>query len=91
MAIVTAVELDGVSHKSIPGTLFLQSWWGVIVLMHAKASHAQDCPDWRLEKAFFPYSKYKNVFIPGNTLFSLVLVGSYSAIATASHAQDCPG
>ncbi len=34
---------------------------------HATASHAQDCPDWKLEKTLFSYSNCINVFISGNT------------------------
>ncbi len=35
---------------------------------HATASHAQDCPDWRLEKTFFSHGNCINVFIPGTPL-----------------------
>ena len=51
---------------------------------HATASHAQDCPDQKLERTLL-----SSIFIPEN-LLSLALAGRYSAHATASNAQDCP-
>ncbi len=45
----------------------------------------------RRGRTFFPISNYKSVFIPETSLFSLGVTGRYSAHATASHAQDCPG
>ena len=34
---------------------------------HAAASHAQDCPDWELERPTFPWGSSINMSIPENT------------------------
>ncbi len=50
MAIVTAVELDSISYKSVSilgsSSLVLVRRYGA----HATASHARDCTDWKLER-----------------------------------------
>ncbi len=56
---------------------------------HAMASHAQDCPDQKLERPTFPWSSSISLFLLQESL-SPVLVGCYSAHAMALHAQDCP-
>ena len=57
LAIVTAVELDSISCKfvSIPEnmvSLVLVGRYGA----HASTSHAQDCPDRKLERPILPWS-----------------------------------
>ncbi len=56
---------------------------------HASPSHAQHCPDRKLERPIFPWGSSISLFLFQES-FSLVLVRRYGAHATASHAQDCP-
>ncbi len=55
VAIVTAVELDGISYKFVQFQVLSSS----LTLIrryraHAMASHAQDCPDWSPAKTHLP-------------------------------------
>ena len=70
MAIVTAVALDSVSYKfvSVAGNILS------LVLVrhysaHVTASHAQDCPDWKLERPIFPWGSNISLFLFQKTRF----------------------
>ena len=56
---------------------------------HAMASHAQDCPDRKLERPIFLWRGNLSPFLFQESI-SLTLVRCYSAHATALHTEDCP-